>query len=68
MIPIGARIEVLKQDELERVGSATQPRLSLQRRGKKTHRDCALRDRRVGCTKCKEIQKKRPENNGQSRR
>ena len=71
MTPIGARIEVPRQDDLKAWDRLHSHVFPCNEEEIKHHRDCAFRDGRVGCTKCKEIEKKRPEkitHNGQSRR
>jgi hypothetical protein len=52
MIPIGARIEVPRQDDLKGWGRLHNHVLSCSEEIEH-YRDCALRDRRVGRTKCK---------------
>jgi hypothetical protein len=79
MIDVGARIEVPKRDDRkawERLydhvsGSCVDGINELRRNENRHYRDCSLRDGRVGCARCKEIERRIPEkitHNGQSRR
>src|SRR5271163_3779190 len=61
MIPIGARIEVPRQDDLKGWDRLHNHVFPCSEEEIEHYRDCALTDGRVGCTKCKEIEKERPE-------
>jgi hypothetical protein len=79
MIPIGARIEVPKHDDVkgwdrlyDHISAYGAEGIDEVRSKENEHyRECSLRDGRVGCAECKEIKKRIPEKityNGQSRR